>query len=63
MNTKPKREFSDPRLFLQLSKEERKRLLEQQAKEIAGFYQPGNSHIEWTEDYQEDSHEPIAQTR
>jgi hypothetical protein len=55
---------SDPRDFLKLPKAERLKLLEQQAKGVIEYYQPGNPHIEWTETYQEDSaNEPITQTR
>ena len=35
-----------------------------QAKELETFYQPGHTHIEWTETYLEDEpSEPLAQTR
>jgi hypothetical protein len=63
MNLNPQLDISDPRAFLKIPKEERLKLLEQQAKEVAEFYQPGHPHIEWTETYQEDTHEPITQTR
>jgi hypothetical protein len=56
-------DFSDPRDFLTLPKEERQRLLLAQAKDLEQFYQPSNSHIEWTEDYLEDKlSEPLTQT-
>jgi hypothetical protein len=43
--------ITDPREFLKLPREERQRLLSEQANEVANFYQPGNPHIEWTEEY------------
>jgi hypothetical protein len=63
---KPELQISsfDPRDFLKLPKEERQRLLSEQAKEVAGFYQPGHPHLEWTEEYVEDvANDSLSQTR
>jgi hypothetical protein len=38
MKHHPQLDISDPRAFLKLPKEERLKLLEQQAKEVAEFY-------------------------
>ena len=57
-------DYSDPREFLTLPKEERQRLLLEQAQKVILFYQPGHPHIEWTENYLEDEpSEPLTQTR
>jgi hypothetical protein len=55
--------ISDPRVFLTLPREQRQRLLREQAKELEQFYQPGSPHMEWTEAYEEDTREPFTQTR
>lgn len=43
--------LSNPVEFLKLPKAERRKLLEQQAEEVAHLYQPGSDLLEWTEDY------------
>jgi isopenicillin N synthase-like dioxygenase len=64
MKTPLNPDISDPRVFLKLPKEEKQRLLLEQSQEVTAFYQPGHSHIEWTEDYLEDKDsEPLTQTR
>ena len=43
----------NPVEFLKLPKAQRKKLLAQQAEEVAHLYQPGSELLEWTESYAE----------
>ena len=56
---------SNPVEFLKLPKAQRRKLLAQQAEEVAHLYQTGSELLEWTEDYLEDEprHGPLTQTR
>ena len=50
----PEEDVSDPRKFLSLSKEERDKLLEKQAREASELYQPESQLREWVDDYVDD---------
>ena len=56
---------SNPVEFLKLPKAQRRKLLAQQAEEVAHLYQPGSELLEWTENYVEPEprHDPLTQTR
>lgn len=41
----------DRRAFLRLPPEERRKLLAQQAAEVAALYEPGSEHTEWTDEF------------
>ncbi len=41
----------DRKAFLRLPPEERRKLLAQQAMDVAALYEPGSQHTEWTDDY------------
>ena len=58
-------DLSNPIEFLKLPKAQRRKLLAQQAEEVAHLYQPGSELLEWTENYVEDEprHDPLTQTR
>ena len=61
MNVDP----SNPVEFLKLPKAQRRKLLTEQAEEVAHLYASSSELLEWTEDYAEDEprHDPLTQTR
>ncbi len=54
IKSQPEQDLSDPRKFLSLSKEERDKLLEKQAREASKLYQPESELREWIDDYVDD---------
>ncbi len=56
---------ANPVEFLKLPKAQRRKLLTEQAEEVAHLYASGSELLEWTEGYVEDEprHDPLTQTR
>ena len=54
IKSQPEQDLSDPRKFLNLSKEKRDKLLEEQAREASELYQPESELREWVDYYVDD---------